>query len=85
MFLGKYTHVRNKLKATKTEMMANQHRRDIPVNLSRDTVMIQQPERKSKLSPKFVGPYRIIHYVYGSKFEVKEPNTSVALVIQSDR
>ncbi len=47
--------------------------------------MIQQPERKSKLSPKFVGPYRIVRYVYGNKFEVMEPNTNVTLVIHSDR
>ncbi len=47
--------------------------------------MIQQPERKSKLSPKFMGPYRIVHYIYGNKFEVMEPNTNVTLVIQSDR
>ncbi len=49
--------VRSKLKATKTEMMANQHKRAIPVNFKPgDNVMIQQPERMSKLSPKFVGP-----------------------------
>ncbi len=78
--------VRSKLKATKTEMMANQHKRAIPVNFKPgDTVMIQQPERKSKLFPKFVDPYRIARYVYGNKFEVMEPNTNVALMIHSDR
>ncbi len=46
--------------------------------------MIQQLERKSKLSPKFVGSYRIVCYVYGNKFEVMEPNTNIALVIHSD-
>ncbi len=47
--------------------------------------MIQQPEGKSKLSPKFVGPYRIVRYAFGNKFEVMEPNTNVTLVIHSDR
>ncbi len=80
-----HSSVRSKLKATKTEMMANQHKRAIPVNIKQvDTVMIQQPERKSKLSPKFVGPYRIVRYFYGNKFEVMEPNTNITLVIHSD-
>ncbi len=47
--------------------------------------MILQPERKSKFSSKFVGPYRIVRYVYGIKFEVMEPNTNVTLFIHSDR
>ncbi len=47
--------------------------------------MIQQPERISKLSPKSVGPYRMVRYVYGNKFEVMEPNTNVTLVIHSVR
>ncbi len=59
--------------------------RAIPVKIKQgDTVMIQQPERKSKLSPKFVGPYKVVRYIYGNKFEVLEPNTIVTLVIHSD-
>ncbi len=78
--------VRSKLKATKMEMMANQNNRAILVSFKpRDNVMIQRLERMSKLSPKFVGPYRIIRYVYGNKYEVMEPNTNVTLVIHSDR
>ncbi len=85
--LGKiHSSVRSKLKATKTEMMAHQHKRAILVNFKPgDTVMIQQPEKKSKVSPKFVGPYRIVGYVYGNKFEVMEPNTNITLVVHSDR
>ncbi len=66
--LGKiHSNVRSKLKATKTEMMANQHKRAIPVNFKPgENVMIQQSKRKSKLSPTFVGPYRIVRYVYGN-------------------
>ncbi len=81
-----HSSVRSKLKATETEMMANQQKRVIPVNFKQgDTAMIQQPERKSKLSPKFVGPYRIVRYVYGNKFEVMQPNTNITLVIHSHR
>ncbi len=32
-----------------------------------------------------MGPYRIVRYVYGNKFEVMEPNTNITLVIHSDR
>ncbi len=81
-----HSSVRSKLKATKAEMMANQHKRAIPVNFKPGgNVMIRQPERVSKLSPKFVGPYRIVCYVYGNKLEVMEPNTNVTLVIHGDR
>ncbi len=47
--------------------------------------MIQQPERKPKLSPTFVGPYRVVRYVHGNKFVVVKPNTNVTLVLHSDR
>ncbi len=81
-----HASVRSKLKATKTEIIANQHKRAIPINFKPgDNVMIQQPEGMSKLSPKFVGPYIIIRFVYGNKFEVMGPNTNVTLVIHSDR
>ncbi len=67
-------------------MIVNQHKRAILVNFKPgDNVMTQQPERMSKLSTKFAGPYRIVRYVYGNKFEVMEPNTNVTLVIHSDR
>ncbi len=66
--------------------MAYQHKRAIPVNFKLgDTVKIQQQERKSKLSPNFVGPYRIVRYVYRNKFQVMEPNFNITLVIHSDR
>ncbi len=81
-----HASVRSKLKTTKTEMIANQHERAIQVNFKPgDNVMIQQPERMSKLSPKFVGLCRIVRYVYGNEFEVMGRNTNVTLVIRSDR
>ncbi len=52
-----HASVISKLKETKAEIMANQHKEDIPVNFKPgDNVMIQQPEKMSKLSPKVVGP-----------------------------
>ncbi len=67
-------------------MMAKQHKRAVPVNIKEgDAVMIQQPERASKLAPKFMGPYEVVRYVYGNKFEVRDPSTGVTLVVHSDR
>ncbi len=81
-----HSSVREKLKATKAEMAINQHKRATPVSIKqRDNVMIQHPERKSKLSPKIIGPYRVVRYVYGNKFKVVEPNNNVTFVIHSDR
>ncbi len=80
-----HSSVRQKLKAAKAEMIVNQNKRAIPVNINQgNTVMIQQPERKSKLSPKFVGPYRVVRYVHGNKFEVVEPSSNVTLVVHTD-
>ncbi len=81
-----HSSVREKLKATKTEMAINQHKRATQVNIKQgDHVMIQQSERKSKFSTKFVGPYRVIRYVHENKVELVEPNTNVTLVVHSDR
>ncbi len=64
------TSVRSKLKAIKTKIIPNEHKRAAPVNFKPGhNIMIQQPERMSKLSLKFVDPYRIVRYVYGNKFK----------------
>ncbi len=76
MFSTIHASVREKLKATKTETMAKQHKRAIPVNIKEgDAVMVQQPERPSKLAPKFMSPYEVLRYIYGNKFEVRNPST----------
>ncbi len=81
-----HSEVRGILKATKAEMMANQHKKAVPVALKEgDTVMLKQGERNSKLGAKFVGPYRVIRNVRGNKFEILDPNTRVSLIIHSDR
>ncbi len=49
--------VRCQLLASKTAMSAQQHRRSSPVNIRvGESVMVQVPERNSKLALKFVGP-----------------------------
>ncbi len=80
-----HSSVSEKLNATKAEMAINQHKRATPVNVKQgDHFMIQHPERKSKLSPKFIVPYRVVRYVHGNKFDVMEPNNNVT-VVHSDR
>ncbi len=81
-----HSSARQKLKATKAEMIANQHKKAVPINIKQgDTVMIQQAERRSKLSPKFVGPHRVVRYVHGNTFEVVEPGSNVTLIVHTDR
>ncbi len=80
-----HSTVREKLKATKAEKAMKQHKRATPVNIKQGDVMIQHPERRSKLSPKFIGPYRVVRYIHGNKFEVMEPNSNVTFVVHSDR
>ncbi len=78
-FSNKHSEVRSKLKATKVEMMSNQHKRAVSVAIHEgDTVTI-------KLWAKFVGPYRVNRNVRGNRFEVLDPNTSVSLKVHSDR
>ncbi len=63
-----HSSVREKLTATKAEKAMKQHKRAMPVNIKQgDHVMIQRPERKSKFSPKFIGPFRVVRYVHGNK------------------
>ncbi len=81
-----HSGVREKLKATKAKMAMKQHKRATPVNIKQGNhVMIQHPERNSKLSPKFIGPYKVVCYIHGNKFEVMEPNSNVTFVVHSDR
>ena len=55
-----HNEVRRKLPASRAEMIARQHRRAVPSNISvGDVVMVQVPGRNSKLSPKFDGPYKV--------------------------
>ncbi len=81
-----HSTVREKLKATKAEMAMKQRKRATPVNIKQgEHVMIQHPERRSKLSSKFIGPCRVVRCVHGNKFLVMEPNINVTFEVHSDR
>ncbi len=75
-----HSEVRTSLKGTKEEMTSKQHKRAVPVSLKQgDTVFIRQSERSSKLAPKFLGPYIIVRYITGNKFEVVDPKTNISM------
>ncbi len=66
VFSDIHESVRSKLQATNTAMCETQHKRDTPVALQvGDFVMVQVPERESKLSPKFLGPRSVITQIRG--------------------
>ncbi len=79
-------NVRNKLEASRAEMIAKQHKRaeEAIINPG-DSVMVRLPERNSKLSPKFVGPRLVIRKLYGNKYEVHDPLLDTVDVVYSDR
>ena len=47
--------------------------------------MIKTPERMSKLSPKFSGPYRVLTKEYGNTFKVWNPVTKTSDTVNVDR
>ncbi len=76
--------VHNKLQATNTAMCATQHKRATPVTLQvGDFVMVQVPERASKLSPKFLGPRSVICKLEGNKFVIWNPSTRTSETVHA--
>ena len=56
-----YQQVRQRMQASRAEIIAKQHRRARPLSLQvGDSVMKRVPERGSKLDPKFEGPFIIV-------------------------
>ncbi len=85
VFSDIHANVRKCLQASRAEMMSKQLKRATPVQFKvGDTVMVQQPERTSKLSHKFTGPYRIERR-HGNKFEVSDLATRHLQIVHSDR
>ena len=81
-----YNSVRDKLQASRADMIKRQHSRASPVTFAvGDTVMKRSPERSSKLSPKFTGPFQIIEKLHGNKFKVLHPQLNTSEIIHSDR
>ena len=86
VFSDIYREVKQNLQESKTAMSVKQHKRSAPVELQAgDSVMVQMPERHSKLSPKFAGPRLIIKKLHGNKFEVFDPMLNTLDVIHCDR
>ncbi len=81
-----HTQVRNRLLQTSAARSSKQHKRAAPINFKvGDSVMVQTPERHSKLEPKFEGPYQIIWDLGGNKFQIFDSDRGVESVIHSDR
>ena len=86
IFTNIHSSVRNKLQASRAEMIAKQHKSAEQVTIKAgDTVMVRLPERSSKLSPKFVGPRLVVRRLHGNKFEVHDPFLNTVEVVHNDR
>ncbi len=86
VFSDIHKDVKNRLLASKTEMSTQQHRRSSPVNIRvGESVMVQVPERHSKLAPKFVGPRLVVNQVQPHRFELFDPWLNTVEVVHSDR
>ena len=86
VFSDIHREVKQKLQESKTAMSVKQHKHAQPVELQAgDSVMVQIPERRSKLSPKFTGPRLIIKKLHGNKFEVFDPMLNTLDVVHCDR
>lgn len=86
VFSDIHNKVRDKLQASRAEMMAQQHKRATPVSLKvGDTVMVRVPDRSSKLSPKFVGPRLVVRHLHGNKFEIHDPFLNTLETVHCDR
>ncbi len=85
-FQSIHASVRERLKASREEMLQRQHSHATPVTLDvGDSVMKAFPERSSKLRPKFSGPYLVTAKLHGNKFKILDPSNSVSEVVHSDR
>ncbi len=71
LFSDIHSNVRKRLQETSGAMCLQQHKRAAPVSLKvSDFLMLRVPEKKSKLSPKFVSPRQIVRQLGGHKYEI---------------
>ncbi len=67
-------------------MAVKQHKHASPVELQPgDSVMIQVPERRSKLSPKFEEPRLVLKRLHANKLEVFDSVSNKVKVMHDDR
>lgn len=78
--------VRQTLQVSRTEMTRKQHIKAKPVTFQiHDVVFKSAPERQSKLTPKFIGPYIITDTLHGNKFKIYHCNNQTSEVVHADR
>ncbi len=78
--------VREKLKASREEMLHKQHSQATPVHLDvDDSVMKRAPDCSCKLTPEFSGPFLLTAKLHGNKFKTLDPNTNVSEVVHVTR
>ncbi len=76
--------VRRNLQESRAEMLHRQYAKATPVTYQKgDAVFKSSPERQSKLTPKFSGPFVIIDFIQGNKFKIFNPATQVSEVVHS--
>ncbi|KAK3889412.1 hypothetical protein Pcinc_006591 [Petrolisthes cinctipes] len=79
VFATIHHEVRKHMEASRAEHIARQHKFAKKVEIEEgDVVMVKTPERQSKLSPKFKGPY-IVKRVLGNKLIVQDNMTDADL------
>ena len=85
-FQSVHQSVRERLQASRAEMIQKQHLLATPVSLSvGDKVMKRSPDRKCKLSPKFTGPFLVTEKLHGNKFKVLHEQSNTTEVVHADR
>ncbi len=78
--------VREKLKASREEILHKQHAQAAPVTIHvGDSVMKRAPDRSCKLSPKFSGPFLVTSRYHPNKFKILDPSNNVTEVVHVDR
>ncbi len=81
-----HNSVREKLKASREEMLRKQHSQATPVTLKvGDSVMKRAPDRSCKLTPKFTGPFLVTAKLHGNKFRILDPSSDSSEVVHVDR
>lgn len=86
VFNSIHCEVRKYLEASRHEMMLKQHAKAAKIEAAvGDTVMIKSPERVSKLTPKFLGPFTITKLAHGNEIDVKHISTGKEETVHVDR
>ena len=81
-----HTQVRQHLTASRSEIMAKQHKRCRELNLvTGDVVMRQLCFRSNKLDPKFEGPFVVVEKLPFNKYKLIDPSTDSPLVLHAER